>query len=83
MPNRLPATQRTVPGPGPLADLAMSYDPGRGRTVLFGGRQDNTSASLSNQTWEWDGIAWTQQAISGPSARLARIIHAVDGRVAA
>ena len=45
----------------------MSYDPTRGRVVIFGGR-NNALAPLGD-TWEWDGDAWTQVADTGPSAR--------------
>jgi hypothetical protein len=34
--------------------------------VLFGG---TTGAAVLNDTWEWDGTAWTQIADTGPSAR--------------
>src|SRR5262249_28154049 len=37
----------------------MGYDPGRQRVVLFGG-QAATSTNYLNDTWEWDGINWTQ-----------------------
>ncbi|MBI5765400.1 MAG: hypothetical protein HZA51_17970 [Planctomycetes bacterium] len=42
----------------------MAYDAGRGRMVIFGG--SGTSGFL-NDTWEWDGNAWTQVALIGPS----------------
>jgi hypothetical protein len=45
----------------------MVYDTVRGVTVLFGG---STSANpFNNETWEWNGTAWTQRMVSGPSAR--------------
>jgi hypothetical protein len=34
--------------------------------VLFGGV---SAAGVVNDTWEWDGQAWTQQAETGPSPR--------------
>jgi len=43
----------------------MAYDAARGVTVLFGG-YDGT---YSGETWEWDGTAWTQRMVSGPSGR--------------
>ena len=49
--------------PSPRADAAMAYDAARGRTLLFGGRQDTT---LLGDTWEWDGTAWAQ--LSTPAA---------------
>jgi hypothetical protein len=45
----------------------MSFDSGRGVSVLFGGLM--TSSAVSNETWEWDGAAWTLRAVAGPSAR--------------
>jgi hypothetical protein len=36
-------------------------------TVLFGGNP--CGVSYSSETWEWDGIAWREAAISGPSPR--------------
>jgi hypothetical protein len=45
----------------------MVYDPVRNRTVLFGGT--NHFGALYGDTWEWDGAAWTQRAVSGPAAR--------------
>jgi hypothetical protein len=38
--------------------------------VLFGGRVTNSSSTAYLQdTWEWDGTAWTQRVIAGPSVR--------------
>jgi hypothetical protein len=34
-----------------------------GKVVLFGGRAGNSD------TWEWDGNAWTQRNVTGPSGR--------------
>ncbi|MFN7971366.1 MAG: hypothetical protein U0166_03310 [Acidobacteriota bacterium] len=51
--------------PGPAAPaaltprrpyMAMSFDPSRGRTVLFGGL---AAAGPTNDTWEYDGAAWS------------------------
>lgn len=45
---------------------AMVYDVARKRIVLFGGRTVN----LSNETWEFDGLAWTRRTpAASPSAR--------------
>lgn len=53
--------------PSPRADAAMAYDAARGRTLLFGGRQDTT---LLGDTWVWDGTAWTQLTTpTAPSPR--------------
>src|SRR5206468_2989247 len=29
-----------------------------------------TSSGASGETWEWNGVAWTQRVVSGPSPRL-------------
>lgn len=46
----------------------MAYDAARGLTVLFGGWTGGTNNA---QTWEWDGTAWTQRVVSGPSGRVS------------
>jgi hypothetical protein len=38
----------------------------RQRTILFGGLSGST---LMQDTWEWDGLQWTQLSNSGPSKR--------------
>src|SRR5262249_25521983 len=45
------------------------YD-ARGVTVVFGGYSNENTFTYLGDTWEWDGIAWTQQATSGPSPRV-------------
>ncbi len=62
-------TQRLVSGPSPRWFHAMAYDSAREVVVLFGGSTGNPAPTVSNQTWEWDGTAWTQRLVSGPSAR--------------
>jgi len=56
----------------PGRDLAsMSYDPVRGKVVLFGG-QDLASGTKFGDTWEWDGSNWTQLApANSPAPRVA------------
>ncbi|WP_438031795.1 Kelch repeat-containing protein [Sorangium sp. So ce204] len=44
---------------------AMAYDAARGRTVLFGGK--GRFDDLNNETWEWDGAAWTRITPTGAS----------------
>lgn len=47
----------------------MTFDVARGRTVLFGGYGTGAATHL-NDTWEYDGVNWTQVATaSSPSAR--------------
>ncbi len=42
---------------------ALSYDAGRGVTVLFGGRIG--SSALNGETWEWNGATWKQVNCTG------------------
>ncbi len=44
----------------------MAYASARDVAVLFGGYD---GSSHFNDTWEWTGSSWTQQPVSGPSAR--------------
>ncbi|MFH0887749.1 MAG: kelch repeat-containing protein [Planctomycetota bacterium] len=47
--------------------MAMAYDSGRHKTVLFGGE---TETSISDETWEWDGTDWTLKTpVYKPSAQ--------------
>jgi hypothetical protein len=48
----------------------MSFDSGRKVMVLFGG--DPSGNGYSNDTWEYDGKAWTQKLITPPAALTAR-----------
>ncbi len=48
---------------------ALAFDSARGKTVLFGGNSGGSSTCL-NDTWEWDGIAWSLRFIAnGPTCR--------------
>lgn len=42
--------------PGLRSNHAMTYDPARHRTILYGG--DNEQPRTLNDTWEWDGASW-------------------------
>lgn len=58
--------QRFTPhAPYGVRDHAMAFDPWRGRTVLHGG-DDGYGANPSAETWEFDGVDWTQLATAGP-----------------
>ena len=46
---------------------AMAFDRARSRLVLFGGQSG--SQNRLGDTWEFDGISWTQVASGGPAAR--------------
>ena len=58
--------QATTTGPGARTFHSLAYDSQRARTVLFGG---TPSGSVFGDTWEWDGISWSQVAASGPLSR--------------
>jgi hypothetical protein len=47
-------------------NFAMAYDSWRGRVVVFGG---STATGKSHDTWEFDGLRWTQVDTGGPPAR--------------
>jgi hypothetical protein len=55
-------------GPGGVAYPALTYDPVRQVTVLFGGNR--TPANMA-ETWTYDGAAWTLVSSTGPGARNA------------
>src|SRR5437016_6007345 len=53
----------------------MGYDVTRSRVVLFGGRADpvinnKVVSTYFRDTWEWDGLNWTQVSDVGPNPRL-------------
>jgi hypothetical protein len=68
-------TQMSDMGPSPRRDASMAWDNASKRVLLFGGvkEPDDTLVRLGD-TWEWDGVNWTQLDDAGPAARLA---HAV------
>jgi hypothetical protein len=59
-------------GPSPRAVHASAYDSARRVTVLFGGGDFFFSGTtpFQSDSWEWNGLNWTQRLISGPSGRL-------------
>ncbi len=59
-------------GPSARSEASIGYDPVRGVAVLFGGFAGPMylSTSLRDDTWEWDGTAWTQPYVRNqPSPR--------------
>src|ERR1044071_2099979 len=52
-------------GPSARSAPAMVWDDLRQCAVVFGGLS-GTNAIL-NDTWEWNGSAWSQRAVPGPS----------------
>lgn len=55
-----------VQTPGPRYGAQVGVDPLTGRTLLFGGLRLNVDSTgrqsqvYANDTWEWNGTAWTQ-----------------------
>ncbi len=63
-------TENTVSGPSARYGHAMAYDSINGVTVLFGGQTEiQFGQGVLGDTWTFDGTAWTELAIAGPSPR--------------
>jgi hypothetical protein len=64
-------TQVDDTGPAARFAFAVASDTTRNRVVLFGGAFFTFSGDPNSfdDTWEWDGAAWTQQEATGPFAR--------------
>lgn len=54
-------------GPPPRADAAMTFDSGRNRVVLVGGR---AGAGAIADHWEWDGTSWSQIGTATPMGQV-------------
>lgn len=52
--------------PSPRIEHAMAFDLARGQVVLFGGRD---GSNVLDDTWTYDGTAWTHLVIPAPPAR--------------
>jgi len=64
-------TAQEVQGPSARWRHSLAYDERRRVTVLFGGAEGPDYNSLPlNDTWQWDGIEWTQVSTTGPSPRI-------------
>jgi hypothetical protein len=50
----------TANAPGLGGGRNMVYDSARGRVVMFGGFNFLSSPLFSDETWEYDGVDWTQ-----------------------
>jgi hypothetical protein len=81
-------TERAQAGPSPRGAAQMAYFGSLQRPVIFGGGQTatvNGTATFSyyNDTWQWDGTAWTQiVSSSSPSPRgLAAMTYDSDRAV--
>ena len=70
-------------GPAGRARTAMVYDAARGRVLLYGGIGESPAEGqpqpFFDDTWAYDGTAWTQLSNTGPGARYAHAM-AYDAR---
>jgi hypothetical protein len=64
----------TASSPSARYTHAMAYDSVRGKVVMFGGNDGSGTSGHFNDTWEYDGVNWTQvtTAISPSVWRLRR-----------
>lgn len=63
-------TENTTPGPPARYGHAMAFDSANEVAVLFGGQSGIPfGQGVLGDTWTYDGTAWTQLQISGPSPR--------------
>jgi hypothetical protein len=62
-------SQQPATGPSPRVYASLVYDPARRTTVLFGGSSTSAGGTFSNDTWEWNGVNWSQRIGTPPSAR--------------
>jgi hypothetical protein len=62
--------------PPPRYSHAMTYDAARGVIVLFGGRIADREAF--DDTWEWDGVTWTERATAIRRCALEKHVMAYD-----
>ena len=59
-----------VDGPQPRTRHRLAYDAARGLTVLFGGQiGSGPGATFPEDTWGWNGTAWTKLSDTGPPPR--------------
>jgi N-acetylneuraminic acid mutarotase len=74
-------TQLSVTGPSPRTYSVMQ--PLGGKLVLFGGlaQGDGGHNYPLSDTWTWDGTAWAQVSVAGPSARSVSVMTPLDGKL--
>lgn len=58
--------------PSPRRAVVMTYDAARSVCLLFGGGFGATATTVHDDTWQWDGTAWTlRNPVNHPSPRWA------------
>jgi hypothetical protein len=75
-------TELATPGPPSRASAAMAAL--NGKVFLFGGFSSggvDNEGLVPNDTWEWDGAAWTNLHVAGPPARLGAVMAPLDGKL--
>ena len=61
--------QVTTSGPPARVYHRMAFDKDRGKAIVFGGQFSGGGAPTYTDTWQWDGVSWTEVVTSGPGAR--------------
>ena len=70
--------------PSQRGDHAMAYDAGNARIVLYGGNDVTNHDGAKSDTWQWDGVTWTQLAPSSATPRYygtSMVYDSVDGEI--
>lgn len=68
-------TKRADSGPPPRFNHVIAFDAARGRVIVYGGNstgryeRDEPAKWLLDDTWAWDGTAWTRADDAGPGKR--------------
>ena len=75
--------QRSTTGPTGRQYLGLAYHDVRERVMLFGGQTEGCSSCREDDTWEWDGVAWTMLGDGQASIRdqHALVYHASTQRL--
>jgi hypothetical protein len=62
------------PNPSSTNAPMMAFDSARGVTVLYG----PFGSPSRSETWEWNGLAWTQRFVNGPNASSGQSVSKSD-----
>lgn len=64
------------------SSVVGAFSPAQGKVIMFGGYlyTSPTSGQYTNETWAWDGAAWSQLAATGPAPRRSASIATDWGR---
>src|SRR5262249_51475072 len=61
-------TQRQGNAPPARFNHGLAYDSARHVCVLVGGVNSGSNPVPFQDTWEWNGSAWTQRVVAGPTS---------------